>query len=144
MLLALVGLLAAFVVGCGETPPPYAQSSPLRHQALTGWSVWACRSSQAFSDWWRGPSKRRLPACGRPYVIDKGLNGADMKTADQKSLTKIILGGVIERGRRSLKPPGDAAGDDCIVSMSMRLNANGLVDPDNASHNDYVLSALKR
>jgi hypothetical protein len=141
--LALVGLLAAFVVGCGETPPPTPAiiAPAISADQLVG--KWGFAAYHKDADRVR-TIKEASAQCNRPYVIDKGPNGGVMMNmADQKELTELVLKAG-PNGQTFLGPPGDAGGaDDRIVS---NVDPNSFttvwVDPDNASR--YGTSVYER
>jgi hypothetical protein len=132
--LALVGILAAFVAGCGETPPPTPAivAPAVTVDQLVG--KWGFAAYHKDADRAR-TIKEAAAQCNRPYVIDKGPNGGVMMNlADQKQLTELSLKAG-PNGQTFLGPPGDAGtADDRIVS---NVDANSFttvwVDPDNAS-----------
>jgi hypothetical protein len=141
--LALVGLLAAFVVGCAETPPPApAMVGPaIAADQLVG--KWGFAAYHKDADRAR-TIKEAASQCNRPYVISKGPNGGVMMNlADQKELSELSLKAG-PSGQTYLGPPGDAGtADDRIVS---NVDANSFttvwVDPDNASR--YGTSVYER
>jgi hypothetical protein len=141
--LALVGLLAAFVVGCGEAPPPTPAiiAPAISADQLVG--KWGFAAYHKDADRAR-TIKEASAQCNRPYVIDKGPNGGVMMNmADQKELTELVLKAG-PNGQTFLGPPGDAGGaDDRIVS---NVDPNSFttvwVDPDNASR--YGTSVYER
>jgi hypothetical protein len=141
--LALVGLLAAFVVGCGETPPP---APAIVGPAITADQLvgkWGFAAYHKDADRAR-TIKEAAAQCNRPYVISKGPNGGVMMNlADQKELSELSLKAG-PSGQTYLGPPGDAGtADDRIVS---NVDANSFttvwVDPDNASR--YGTSVYER
>jgi hypothetical protein len=132
--LALVGLLSAFVAGCGENPPPTPAVVPaaVSPDQLVG--KWGFAAYHKDEDRAR-TIKEAAAQCNRPYVIAKGpTGGVMMNLADQKELSELVLKGG-PTGQTYLGPPGAAGGpDDRIVS---NVDANSFttvwVDPDNAS-----------
>jgi hypothetical protein len=132
--LALVGLLSAFVAGCGETPPPTPSivAPAISTDQLVG--KWGFAAYHKDTDRAR-TAKEAAAQCNRPYVINKGpTGGLMMNLADQKELSELILKAGPD-GQTYLGPPGPPAGpDDRIVS---NVDANSFttvwVDPDNAS-----------
>ena len=132
--LALVGLLSAFVAGCGETPPPTPSivAPAISTDQLVG--KWGFAAYHKDADRAR-TAKEAAAQCNRPYVINKGpTGGLMMNLADQKELSELILKAGPD-GQTYLGPPGPPAGpDDRIVS---NVDANSFttvwVDPDNAS-----------
>src|SRR5271155_2881928 len=141
--LALVGLLAAFVVGCAEAPPP---APAIVGPAITADQLvgkWGFAAYHKDADRAR-TIKEAAAQCNRPYVISKGPNGGVMMNlADQKELSELVMKGG-PSGQTYLGPPGDAGtADDRIVS---NVDANSFttvwVDPDNASR--YGTSVYER
>ena len=132
--LALVGLLSAFVAGCGETPPPTPAivAPAISTDQLVG--KWGFAAYHKDADRAR-TAKEAAGQCNRPYVINKGpTGGLMMNLADQKELSELILKAGPD-GQTYLGPPGPPGGaDDRIVS---NVDANSFttvwVDPDNAS-----------
>ena len=133
--LALVGVLSAFVAGCGETPPPTpaivaASVSPDQLVGKWGFAAYHKDEDRART------IKEASAQCNRPYVIDKGpTGGVMMNLADQKELSELFLVGG-PTGQTYLGPQGAAAGgpDDRIVT---NVDANSFttvwVDPENVS-----------
>jgi hypothetical protein len=132
--LALVCLLSALVVGCGETPPPAPAivSPAVSADQLVG--KWGLASYRKDEDRAR-TIKEALAQCNKPYVINKGPSGGVMMyLADQKEPSELVLKAG-PSGQTYLGPPGDAGtADDRIVT---NVDANSFttiwVDPDNAS-----------
>ena len=132
--LALAGLVAAFVVGCGETPPPAPAivAPAISADQLVG--KWGLASYHKDEDRAR-TIKEAAAQCNKPYVINKGPNGGLMMyLADSKELSELSLKAG-PNGQSFLGPPGDAGtADDRIVT---NVDANSFttiwVDPDNAS-----------
>jgi hypothetical protein len=132
--LALVCLISAFVVGCGETPPPTPAivAPAVSADQLVG--KWGFAAYHKDEDRAR-TIKEAAAQCNRPYVINKGpTGGLMMNLADQKELSELVLKAG-PNGQTYLGPPGDAGtADDRIVS---NVDANSFttiwVDPDNAS-----------
>ena len=146
--LALVGLLSALVVGCGETPSPSPAivAPAISPDQLVG--KWGFAAYHKDTDRAR-TIKEAAAQCNRPYVIDKGPNGGlMMNLADQKELSELILKAG-PNGQTFLGPAGTPGGaDDRIVS---NVDANSFttvwVDPDNASRygtSVYVRCGVKR
>jgi hypothetical protein len=141
--LALVGLIAALVVGCAETPPPAPAivAPAISPDQLVG--KWGFAAYHKDADRPR-TIKEAAAQCNRPYVIDKGPNGGlMMNLADQKELSELVLKAG-PNGQTFLGPPGDAGtADDRTVS---NVDANSFttvwVDPDNASR--YGTSVYER
>jgi hypothetical protein len=141
--LALVGLLAAFVAGCAETPPPAPAivGPAISPDQLVG--KWGFAAYHKDADRAR-TIKEAAAQCNRPYVINKGPNGGlMMNLADQKELSELALKAG-PNGQTFLGPAGDAGtADDRIVS---NVDANSFttvwVDPDNASR--YGTSVYER
>jgi hypothetical protein len=141
--LALMGLVAAFVIGCAETPPPApAIVGPVvSSDQLVG--KWGFAAYHKDADRAR-TIKEAAAQCNRPYVIAKGpTGGVMMNLADQKELSELVLKPG-PNGQTFLGPPGDAGtADDRIVS---NVDANSFttvwVDPDNASR--YGTSVYQR
>jgi hypothetical protein len=132
--LALVCLISAFVVGCGENPPPTPAivAPAVSADQLVG--KWGFAAYHRDEDRAR-TIKEAAAQCNRPYVINKGpTGGLMMNLADQKELSELVLKAG-SSGQTYLGPPGDAGtADDRIVS---NVDANSFttvwVDPDNAS-----------
>jgi hypothetical protein len=141
--LALMGLVAAFVVGCAETPPPAPAivAPAVSADQLVG--KWGFAAYHKDEDRAR-TMKEAAAQCNRPYVIAKGpTGGVMMNLADQKELSELVLKAG-PSGQTYLGPPGDAGtADDRIVS---NVDANSFttvwVDPDNASR--YGTSVYER
>ncbi len=141
--LALVGLIAAFIAGCAETPPPAPAivGPAISPDQLVG--KWGFAAYHKDADRAR-TIKEAAAQCNRPYVIDKGPNGGlMMNLADQKELSELVLKPG-PSGQTYLGSPGDAGtADDRIVS---NVDANSFttvwVDPDNASR--YGTSVYER
>ena len=132
--LALAGLVAAFVAGCGETPPPVPTIAAPAVSADQLVGKWGLASYHKDEDRTR-TIKEATAQCNKPYVINKGPNGGLMMyLADSKELSELSLKGG-PSGQTYLGPPGDAGtADDRIVT---NVDANSFttiwVDPDNAS-----------
>ena len=132
--LALVGLLAAFVAGCGETPPP---SPAIVAPAVTADQLvgkWGLASYHKDEDRAR-TMKEAAAQCNKPYVINKGPNGGLMMyLADQKELSEVVLKAG-PSGQTYLGPPGDAgtADDRIVTNVDPNSFTTIWVDPDNAS-----------
>jgi hypothetical protein len=133
--LALVGLVSAFVAGCGENPAPTPAivAPAISSDQLVG--KWGFAAYHKDEDRAR-TVKEASAQCNRPYVIDKGpTGGVMMNAADQKELSELFLVGG-PTGQTYLGPQGAAAGgpDDRIVT---NVDANSFttvwVDPDNSS-----------
>src|SRR6516165_8945032 len=89
--LALIGLVAAFAVGCGETPPPTPAivAPAISADQLVG--KWGFAAYHKDEDRAR-TTKEAAAQCNRPYVINKGPNGGlMMNLADQKELSELVL-----------------------------------------------------
>jgi hypothetical protein len=132
--LALSCLIAAFVAGCGENPPPAPAivAPAISPDQLVG--KWGFAAYHKDEDRAR-TIKEAAAQCNRPYVINKGpTGGVMMNMADQKELSELVLKAG-PSGQTYLGPPGPAGtADDRIVS---NVDANSFttvwVDPDNAS-----------
>lgn len=132
--LALVCLMSAFVVGCGETPPPAPAivAPAISPDQLVG--KWGFAAYHKDTDRAR-TIKEAAAQCNRPYVINKGpTGGLMMNLADQKELSELVLKAGPD-GQTYVGPPGPpATPDDRIVT---NVDANSFttiwVDPDNAS-----------
>jgi hypothetical protein len=132
--LALVGLLSAFVVGCGETPPPTPAivAPAVSADQLVG--KWGLASYRKDEDRAR-TIKEALAQCNKPYVISKGPNGGVMMyLADSKELSELVLKAGAN-GQTFLGPPGDAGTTDDRIVTNVDPNSFTTiwVDPDNAS-----------
>jgi hypothetical protein len=130
--LALVGLLAAFVVGCGETPTPAIVAPAVTADQLVG--KWGLASYHKDEDRAR-TMKEAAAQCNKPYVINKGPNGGLMMyLADQKELSEVVLKAG-PSGQTYLGPPGDAgtADDRIVTNVDPNSFTTIWVDPDNAS-----------
>jgi hypothetical protein len=132
--LALVGLLAAFLAGCGETPPP---TPAIVGPAVTADQLvgkWGLASYHKDEDRAR-TIKEALAQCNKPYVINKGPSGGVMMyLADSKELSELILKAG-PSGQTYLGPPGDAgtADDRIVANVDPNSFTTIWVDPDNAS-----------
>ena len=107
--LALVGLLSAFVAGCGETPPPTPAivAPAISTDQLVG--KWGFAAYHKDADRAR-TAKEAAAQCNRPYVINKGpTGGLMMNLADQKELSELVLKAGPD-GQTYLGPPGPPAG----------------------------------
>ena len=117
--LALVGLLSAFVAGCGENPPPTpaivaASVSPDQLVGKWGFAAYHKDEDRART------IKEAAAQCNRPYVIDKGpTGGVMMNLADQKELSELVLKAG-PTGQTYLGPPG-AAGRPTTASSAMSM-----------------------
>jgi hypothetical protein len=132
--LALVGLLAAFVAGCGETPPPTPAivAPAVTADQLVG--KWGLASYHKDEDRAR-TMKEAAAQCNKPYVINKGPSGGLMMyLADQKELSEVVLKAG-PSGQTYLGPPGDAgtADDRIVTNVDPNSFTTIWVDPDNAS-----------
>ena len=75
--LALAGLVAAFVAGCGETPPPVPTIAAPAVSADQLVGKWGLASYHKDEDRTR-TIKEATAQCNKPYVINKGPNGGLM------------------------------------------------------------------
>ncbi len=132
--LALTGLLAAFLAGCGETPAPTPAivAPSINADQLVG--KWGLASYHKDEDRAR-TMKEAAAQCNKPYVINKGPNGGLMMyLADQKELSEVVLKAG-PSGQTYLGPPGDAgtADDRIVTNVDPNSFTTIWVDPDNAS-----------
>jgi hypothetical protein len=132
--LALVGLLSAFVAGCGETPPPTPAivAPAISSDQLVG--KWGFAAYHKDEDRAR-TIKEAAAQCNRPYVINKGpTGGVMMNLADQKELSELVLKPG-PTGQTYLGPPGPAgtADDRIVTDVDGKSFTTIWVDPDNAS-----------
>jgi hypothetical protein len=132
--LALAGVLAAFLAGCGETPPPTPAivAPAVSADQLVG--KWGLASYRKDEDRAR-TIKEALAQCNKPYVINKGPSGGVMMyLADSKELSELVLKAG-PSGQTYLGPPGDAgtADDRIVTNVDPNSFTTIWVDPDNAS-----------
>jgi hypothetical protein len=132
--LALVGLLSAFVGGCGETPAPTPAivAPAVSSDQLVG--KWGFAAYHKDEDRAR-TIKEAAGQCNRPYVINKGpTGGLMMNMADQKELSELVLKPG-PNGQTYLGPAGPAgtADDRIVTDVDAKSFTTIWVDPENAS-----------
>jgi hypothetical protein len=131
---ALVCVVAAFIAGCAETPPPApAMVGPAigADQLVGKWGFAAYHQDAARAR----TVKEAAAQCNRPYVINKGPNGGlMMNLADQRELSELVLKAGPD-GKTFLGPPGDAgtADDRIVTNVDPNSFTTIWVDPDNSS-----------